>query len=140
VPENLRQVPKRTRLCEDVHCAEFARPVDRLCFGVSREDDNRQIREATSNTRENRKTVEPRHDEIKEDTIDRRRLQDIERFNAVEGHEDIMPFDAQYLRKHLGNRRIVLDNQYSHGALRGGSIRAEGSARQGLTFGTAHAI
>jgi hypothetical protein len=49
-----------------------------------------------------------------------------------------MPFDAQYLRQHLGNRRIVLDNQYSHGGLCGGSIRAEGSARQGLTFRTTH--
>jgi hypothetical protein len=51
-----------------------------------------------------------------------------------------VPFDSQNLSEHLGYGRIVLDNQYAHLQVRVGSIRAEGSARQGLTFGTAHVI
>jgi hypothetical protein len=140
VPEHFRQIAERAWLREDVDRAEFARPVS--CFGlsVSREDHNWQIWKSASNARKNGETIESRHDEIKEDTIDRCSFDNIERFNSVEGHENVMPFDSQNFGEDLGNRRIVFDNQYAHGRLRGGSIRAEGFARQGLTFGTPHAI
>jgi hypothetical protein len=51
-----------------------------------------------------------------------------------------MPFDAQNFSKHLGDGRIVFNNQYAHEGVRRNSIRAEGFARQGLTFGSSHAI
>jgi hypothetical protein len=140
VPEHFRQIPKRAWLREDVYRSQFTCPVG--CFGLSmsRKDHHWQIRKSAPNARENRETIESRHDEIKEDTIDRCGFNDIERFNTIEGHEDVMPFDSQNFGEHLGNGRIVFDNQYAHGRVRGGSIRAEGSARQGITFGTAYAI
>jgi hypothetical protein len=49
-------------------------------------------------------------------------------------------FDAQNLCEHLGNRRIVFNNEYAHGGVPAGSIRAEASVRQGLTFGTAYGV
>jgi hypothetical protein len=140
VPEHFRQIPERAWLREDIDRAELARPVSCFGLGVSREDHHGQVRKSASDARKNRETIESGHDEIKEDTIDRRSLNDIERFNSVEGHEDIMPFDSQNFGEHLGNGRIVFDDQYAHRQVRGGSIRAEGSARQGLTFGTTHAI
>ena len=140
MPEHFRQIPERAWLGEDIDRAQFARPVGGFGLGVSRKDHDGQIRKSATNARKNGKTIESRHDEIKEDTIDRRGFDNIERFNPIEGHEDVMPFDSQHFGEHLGNGRIVFDNQYAHGRVRGGSIRAEGSARQGITFGTGHAI
>ena len=107
---------------------------------MSREDDNGQVRKPASDSRKNRETVESRHNEIKEYTIDRRGFDDIERFNSIEGHENVVSFDAQDLCEDLGNRGIVFDNEYAHGEVPAGSIRAEVSARQGLTFGTAYGV
>src|ERR1700730_763306 len=129
VPEHFRQVPKRAWLREDINRAELARPVSGFGLGVSREDHHWQIRKSATNARQNGKTIESWHDEIKEDTIDRRGFDNIERFNPIEGHEDVMPFDSQHFGEHLGNGRIVIDNQYAHRRVRWGSIRAEGSAR-----------
>jgi hypothetical protein len=140
VSEHLRQIPKGAWLREDIDRAELTRSVSRFGLCVSREDHYWQVRKSASDARENREAIESGHDEIKEDAIDRRSLNDIERFNSVEGHENIMPFDSQNLGEHLGNGRIVFDNQYAHKCPRGGSIRAEGSARQDLTFGTVHAF
>ena len=138
VPEHLCQIPERTRLRENVYRAELAGAVDRFRFGVSREDDHGQLRKTASDSGENREPVESGHDEIKEDAVHSRRLDDIQSFDSIESHENIMTFHAQNLRKHLGHRRIILNDQYSHGRLRARSIRAEGFARQGITFGTAH--
>lgn len=140
MPEHFRQVSKRTGLRKDVYRAELARPMRCLRLGVSREDYHRQIRKSASDPRKNGKTIESRHDEIKEDAIDCCGFHHVERFGSVEGHEDVMPFDPQNFGEHLGYGRIVFNNQYAHGRVRGGSIRAEGFARQGLTFGSPHAI
>ena len=140
VSEHLCQISKRTRLREEVRRAELACAVDGLTFGVSREDDHRQVREAASDARENREPVESGHDEIKENAVDSRPLDDIQSFDSVESHENIVTFDTQYLCEHLGHGRIILHHQYSHGRLREGSIRAEGFPRQGITLGTAHGI
>ena len=140
MPEHFRQVSKRAGLRKDVYSAEFARPKGCFGFGMSREDHHRQIRESASDPRKNGQTIESRHDEIEEDTIDGRGFDHVERFDSVKGHKDVMPFDPQDLGEHLGDRRIVFNNQYAHRRLRGGSIRAEGFARQGLTFGSIHAI
>ncbi len=138
VPEHLCQIPERTRLREDVHRAELAGAVDSFRFGVSREDDHGQVRKTASDSGENREPVESGHDEIEENAIDSRRLDDIQGFGSIESHENIMTLHAQDLRKHLGHRGIVLNYQYSHERVRAGSIRAEGFARQGITFGMAH--
>jgi len=140
MPEHFRQVSKRTGLRKDVYRPELARPMRCLGLGVSREDHHRQIRKSASDPRKYGQTIESRHDEVKEDAIDWRGFDHVERFHPVEGHENVMPFDAQNLGEHLGYGRIVFNNQYAHGRLRGGSIRAEGFARQGLTFGSTHAI
>ena len=140
MPEHLRQIPKGAWLREDIDRAELARPMSCFGLGVSREDHHWQIRKSAPDSRKNGKTIKSRHDEIKEDTIDRRGFDHLERFDSVEGHEDVMSFYTQNFGEHLGNGRIVFDDQYAHGRLRGGSIRAEGSARQGLTFGTLYAI
>lgn len=140
MPEHFRQIPKRAGLREDVYRAELARPIGSFGLGVSREDHHRQIRKSTSDSRKNGQTIESRHDEIKENTIDRRRLDHVERFHSVEGDEHVVPFDPQNFSEHLGYGRIVLDNQYAHLRVRMGSIWAEGFARQGLTFGPGHAI
>jgi hypothetical protein len=137
VPEHLCQISERTGLGENVYGAQLACSVDRLSFGVGREDDHGQVRKTASDAGENREAVESGHDQIKENTIDSRRLDYIQGFDSVESHENIMTLHAQYLRKHLGHRRVVLDYQYSHVPVRMGSIRAEGFARQGLTFGAA---
>ena len=138
MPEHLRQIPKRTRLREDVYGTKLARPEGCFSLRVSREDDYRQIRKAASDARKDREAVESRHYEIKEYTIDRRGFDDIECFNSIEGHENVVSFDAQNLCEHLGHRRVVFDNEYAHGGVPPGSIRAEASARQDLTFGTAY--
>src|SRR5262249_12547527 len=124
---------------EDVYGAQLARPVRCFGLGMSREDDHRQIGKSASNARENRKAIKSGHDEIEENAIDRRGFHDIEGFDPVEGYQYVVSFDTQHFREHLSDRRIVFDDQYAHGRLRARSIRAEGSARQGLTFGTAHA-
>ena len=140
MPEHFRQVPKRAGLREDVYRAELARPMGGFGLGVGREDHHWQIRKSTSDSRKTGKTIESRHDEIKENTIDRCGFHHVERFHSVEGHQDVVPFDSQNLSEHLGYGRIVLDYQSAHSRVRVGSIRAEGFARQGLTFGTVHAL
>jgi len=140
MPEHFRQVPKSTGLRKDVYRAEFSRPMGGFGLGVSREDHHWQMWKSASDPRKNGKTIESRHDEIKEDAIDCCGFDHVERFDSVEGHENVMPFDPQNFGEHLGYGRIVFNNQYAHGRVRGGSIRAEGFARQGLTFGSPHAI
>ena len=140
VPEHLCQIPKRTRLREDVHGAELASPVGGLRLSMSREDHDGQIRKSAADTRQHRETVESRHHEIEENAIDRRSFDDIERFDPIKSYENIVSFDAQDLCEDLSNRGIVFDNEYAHGEVPGRSIRAETFARQELTFGTMHGI
>lgn len=138
VPEHLRQIPKPARLREDVCRPELACAVGRCTLGVSREDNHGQVREAASDAGENGESVESGHDQIKENPVEGRRFDDLHSFGSIEGHEDIVTLEAERLREHLSYRRIVVDYQYSHGRLRGDSIRAGGFARQELTFETAH--
>lgn len=107
---------------------------------MSREDDHRQIRKSASDARENREAVESRHHQIEENAIDRCRFDDIERFDSIESHEHVVSFDAQNLCEHLSNRGIVFDDEYAHGGVPEGSIRAEGFPRQELTFETTYGI
>jgi len=67
---------------------------------------------AASNAREHGESVEARHDEIKEDAIDDRRLEDAQAFAPIESHQHVMSLEAQRVCDHLGDRRIVLDHKY----------------------------
>ncbi len=138
--EHLRQIPKRTRFREDIYSAQLACPKGCLRLGMSREDHHGEIRESAPDARQYREAVQSGHDEIKENAIDRRGFDDIERLNAIEGHQNVVSFDAQNLCEYLGNRRVVFDDKYAHGGVPAGSIRAEAAARQGLTFGTSYGI
>ena len=82
---------------------------------MSGEDHDRDMRIATPDPAKNSQATETWHDEIEKDSLDRGRLQYAQTFIAVEGHERLVTKGSDRFRDHLGDRRIVVHYQDSHG-------------------------
>lgn len=112
--EGIGEMSESGGLSNHLDGAEAQRLLDLVVVGMTGEDHHGQLGVAGANARESSEAAQPRHDEVQEDPIDPCGLQQLDRLRCVQADQRSISVGPDGLGDHLGDRRLIVDDENAH--------------------------